>query len=344
MLALCFFASSCRRAEPSVRPAFYHWRTALHLTGQERLHLDSLGAKRLYVKFFDVDWDAGTGGPVPLAQVQIDTAKLSGLEIVPTVFITNRTFLNLAPEAVPALADRIFDKMTELSAPLLLAGHDLPVSFQFDCDWSGQTGEKFFALIEHFRKKMPPDGELSATIRLHQVKYFDKTGVPPVDRGVLMCYNTGDLEDWETQNSILDPATVRLYMPARAYPLPLDFALPLFRWGVLFRDGRMIKLLNDLGSEDLADTLRYAPLGPNRFEVKKSTFLQGHYLYTGDRIRLESARQPDLEAAALLLRSGMFRKPAHADTLIAVFYHLDTSTMRDFSVEQIEKVLDVLRD
>jgi hypothetical protein len=355
----CWLFCGCKEeAAPVVSPAFYHWQTHLQLTENERLHLDSLGVKKLYVKFFDVDWDEASSQPVPHAQVEIDTARLAGLEIVPTVFITNRTFLNLKMAEVPGLAERIFDKMEELAKPLTQPltpkgepdGEDFRIDeIQFDCDWTEQTREKFFALLEHFKMKMrsssliPHPSSLSATIRLHQLRFFEKTGVPPVDRGMLMFYNMGDLEAWETENSILDPETASRYLrspqssvlsPQSLYPLPLDVALPLFRWGVLFRDGRLIKLINNLGVEDLMDTERFNKIAPHRYEVKKSTYLQGYYLYEGDRLRLEAVDSEQLEAAAAMLR---FVK---SGTATVAFYHLDTTTIKLFSHEKLEKVLD----
>lgn len=328
----------------TIQPAFYHWQTHFQLTAGEQLYLEALGTKKIYIKFFDVDWDAETAQPVPLALAEIDTGGLAGLEIVPTVFITNRTFLNLNTEDIPGLSDRIFEKINALSAPLRNSCTSGFSSVQFDCDWSEQTKEKFFALLKYFRIKMHSPGScfqspapsLSATIRLHQLKFFEKTGVPPVDRGMLMFYNMGDLEDWETENSILDLKTASLYLTNGKceYPLPLDIALPLFRWGVLYRDGRLIKLINNLGGEDLEDSLRFTQFSPSRFEVKKSTYLQGYYLYEGDLLRLEEVKAHQLEAAARML------KPCISGTTTAAFYHLDTTTVKMFSHVQLEKVLE----
>ena len=45
---------------------------------------------------------------------------------------------------------------------------------------------------------------MSATIRLHQVKYRADTGVPPVDRGMLMAYNLLPPDQAGERSSILD--------------------------------------------------------------------------------------------------------------------------------------------
>lgn len=342
LLGLCFICcaiSDCQSPhEPSnvVVPAFYHWQTQLRLSSAEQNYLASLHVKKLYVKFFDVDWDETSRQPIPLASVEIDTIRLTGLEIVPTIFITNRCLLNLPMLEVDSLAGRIFQKINSL-AP------NSPSEIQFDCDWTEQTQARFFALLTSFKERLahrPPTSVhsptlLSATIRLHQLKYSEKTGVPPVDRGMLMCYNMGDLDDWTTENSILDTEILKSYLSSSVnYPLPLDMALPLFRWGVLFRDGRLVKLLKDLSEADLQDTSRFNKTATNRYEVKKSTYLQAHYLYAGDQLRLEAVSAEALAAATDLvnpLRSG-------PPTTIA-FYHLDSTIVSLFSKKNIQETL-----
>ncbi len=310
-------------------PAFYHWKTQLHLSQHEQHYLEAIGGKKLYAKFFDVDWDETTAQPMPLATIELDSALLGNFEIVPTIFITNRTLVNLPIQQMDSLAGLIFYKIKSLALrPFYEA--------QFDCDWTKQTQAKFFALLERFKDKAPRTA-LSATIRLHQLKYFEKTGVPPVDRGMLMCYNMGDLDDWATENSILDIEVAKNYLPKNsgaAYPIPLDFALPLFRWGVLFRDGRMIKLLNDLNAANLEDTSRFKKTANNRYEVLKSTYLNAHYLYAGDQLRLEGVSEEDLLKVATLL--GKWRNDT---SLTVAFYHLDSTAISLFPKEKITEVL-----
>lgn len=309
-------------------------------------YLAQTGAHKLYVKFFDVDWDGQR--PVPLAEVEIDTAGLSSLDVVPCVFITNRCMAQLPADAVNDLAERILRKTFELAAqrPSMRIRE-----FQADCDWTASTRERYFDLLRVLRQRLHERQiSLSVTVRLHQYRYPDQAGVPPADKGLLMCYNTGDVEDPAETNSILRPEILESYLRhARPYPLHLDAALPVFRWGVLFRQGRMIRLLHALEAEHLNDTARFHALDdtPERiypvhlesaerfhapdntcYEVVRSTFLQGHYLYAGDRLRLEAPTLQDLQQAAQMLRP-LWKRNTSPSTL--AFYHLDTLNMRHFS-------------
>ncbi|MCB0616008.1 MAG: hypothetical protein KDC75_21975, partial [Phaeodactylibacter sp.] len=327
LLALTLLLSCQKPKERIVIPAFYHWQTHLELSPPEQGLVQQLGVQRLYVKFFDVDWDPELRAPVPLAPVELAPETYAGLELAPTVFITNRTLQRLPPEQAPGLADKIYDKIFSLAAQ----DSSLHIrEVQLDCDWTGSTREAYFQLLSHLRKKLAPrDVLLSATIRLHQARYPERTGVPPVDRGILMFYNMGQLQQWEEPNSILNLEAAKPYLEGYpTYPLPLGLALPLFRWGVLFRDGEMIKLINNLPEERLADHPKYKPLAPNRYEVVEGTFLEGHFLYPGDRIRLESVTPEQLFAA--VERLGELPWP---DTLEVVFYHLDSVVVERYGAE-----------
>lgn len=83
--------------------------------------------------------------------------------------------------------------------------------------------------------------KLSATIRLHQLSMTP----PPVDRGILMMYNTGDVKQLSCQKPILDMKDVVPYIQhLDSYPLPLSAAYPLFSWRILFREGKFVGIMH----------------------------------------------------------------------------------------------------
>ncbi len=337
LMALILF--SCQR-ETKVEPAFYHWQTNLTLSPTEQAYLDSLHVKKLYAKFFDVVWDANREMPIPVAEVEIDKIEywsIGALVIVPCVFITNETFQNLPDDKVVWLATRVGEKLAERWQQL---PEQTMREVQFDCDWTASTRGRFFRFLEIFQSKNPGI-QISATIRLHQVRDQAATGVPPVDRGMLMFYNTGDLENWQEENSILNLRIAMQYLASKnrrqssaiRYQIPLDLALPVFAWGVLFRDGRMIRLINNLRPEHLTDSSRFHKIASNRFEVIKSTYLDGYYLYRGDQLRTEAIDVQLLFQATDLLSDRLKNR-----NLTVAFYHLDTTMIKYFPHEILEKV------
>ncbi len=317
-----------------VSPAFYHWQTRLNLSDVEQKYLDNTYSNKLYVKFFDIDKQKGAPEPFPLARLQVDTNSFLPDTIVPTVFITNRSLLNLESSAVKLLAQRLYQLIQKLEQQFG------PVSIpeiQIDCDWSQQTRHNYFLLLETLREQyLSRDQLLSATIRLHQLKYPDQTGIPPVDRGMLMFYNMGEVTQWNETNSILNLETATQYIiPSAAYPIPLDLALPLFRWGVLFRDGQMIKLINELGPEQLQDTARFTQVDQSHIQVIKSTYLDGYYLYKGDQLRLEASELLDLRKAIEMLKPYFPRK-----SFTLAYYHLDMPIVQRFPHKALSNLIE----
>lgn len=326
-LFLVFISMACESpsSEPvKVERSFYHWQTRFDLTALEENYLDSLSVNRLYVKFFDIDKTSAQNFPSPVALLEVDTTSDIPSEIIPTIFITNRSLRGLGENETNVLAERIYKLILTLSQQM---DTEKIRGIQIDCDWSAQTKARYFQLLSTLRDQwMPPEMELSATIRLHQLKYADDTGVPPVDRGMLMFYNMGEVTEWEESNSILNNETAAKYIPSRYdYPLPLDLALPLFHWGVLFRKGKMIKLINGLSSQDLLDRERFRQVDSSHFEVIRSTYLEGYYLYRGDQLRLEDSKMEDLSLAVEMLRSYFPRK-----SFTLAYYHLDTPNLKRF--------------
>lgn len=303
VLSLALFISACQ-PKPQVHRAFYHWQTNLSISPTEQKSLQKLRVSRLYAKFFDVDWDEGQGQIVPLASIQIDTAGLKKLELVPVIYITNRTWGHVESEVqVETVAKKIIAKIDALAKPL---GKPSLSEIQIDCDWTASSRRVYFAFLEKLSEKLAQRKcLLSATIRLHQYKYPHRTGVPPVSSGTLMLYNVGELESWEEENSIFSQSAVEAYAPFPKYPLPLDVVLPAFSWGVLFREGEMIRLLNELRVEDLQGDARFEQIAPQRFRVQKSTYLKGHYLYQGDLLRIETCGYAELLAAARFARKHL---------------------------------------
>jgi len=338
ILFLVFGFQACKKKTSTrkISPAFYHWQTNLKINQTEKNYLDSLQVKTLYAKFFDVDWDNKRQAPEPQAQVILNQKNLTNLNIVPTIFITNRTLKHLPDSLVQQFADNIVTQ-------IYLLAKQIPIlkikEVQIDCDWSLQTKIIYFELLHKIRQSLEQKGsKISATIRLHQIKYFQKTGVPPVDRGTLMFYNMGDLENVNTKNSILDLEIAKQYLiNFDKYPLPLDLALPIFSWGVVIRDGKMIKLINQLSNTDLNDHTRFLKINEKRYQLIKSTYLDGYYLYKDDIIRLEDVSIEQLKNTAQLLSGVLKREDFHL-----IFYHLDDSTIKHFPHDNLETLIDIL--
>jgi hypothetical protein len=324
---------SCQPTDKAQRhdltPAIYHWKTTFSPTNFEQRTLNRLEVEKLYVRFFDVDWNAKIGEATPKAPVQFTTPKI-GYTVVPVVFITNQTLMNLPMTGIPILARNISNEIKQIAQKHAITFQEV----QFDCDWSATTGGQYFALLRSLRAML--DVPLSATIRLHQIKYADKTGVPPVERGMLMAYNVADWKRADTKNSIWDASVADRYLPfLEKYPLPLDVVLPIFRWTLVYRNGRFLNILNDVSRNQLTTSIFLAsmPTDSNRFVARQDTSALGMMMRKGDVFRTEEITVHELKKAQQSILSRIKN-----EAVTFALYHLDSTNLAQYRYENLQSL------
>jgi hypothetical protein len=305
ILLAFILALGCSHTADSPPPhrAFYYWRTTFSLSDPEKSALAELHVDRLYVRMFDVEWNDGpafageiTGAHVP-----------SGLDIVPVVFIRADVLKHAPGEA---LAREILRRVQARADALGFTPHEL----QIDCDWTDTTKGAYFDLLRHLRGSFA----LSATIRLHQIKYRERTGVPPIDRGTLMFYNMGQFSADPEARAIFDAdAAARYLARVRDYPLPLDVALPIWSWTLQLRDDRVVDLLRATDPDELPALDFLRPVAADRYEVTRNAFLHGVLLREGDQLKIEVTGPAEALAAASMIAGHL--APAESPRTVMLF-------------------------
>lgn len=320
--------SQTERSDKQITPAFYHWKVAYNPTPSEVRELKRLVVNKLYIHFFDVDWDAHTHQPVPKAFVQFRQKPVG--TIVPVVFITNRTLINVSPNGLPDLASHISQAIKRISQKSGLTFREV----QFDCDWSTHTRDRYFQLLTLLKNQL--NCPLSATIRLHQIKYTDQTGIPPVTRGMLMLYNVADWKRADTRNSIYDPAVANQYLSfVSTYPLPLDIVMPLFRWTIVYRNNRFLVFLNNIDRNVLINSgFLEAQSDSTRFIATRDTSAFGVAVRRGDLFRTEAVT-PDM----LLQEKAHLLNQISSQRLTFALYHLDSTILASYPRETLQTLL-----
>jgi hypothetical protein len=328
LLILIALIAACRHQSKPL--SFYYWKTKFSLNGFEKNILKEQAVKKLYVRYFDVDLKPGETQPAPVSPIQLDTA-IRAYQVAPVIFIKNRTFEQLPAAAVPALAKNVFALVTQINQAQNLTTREI----QFDCDWTERTRDLFFQFIRAYRALA--DQTISATIRLHQVKYKERTGIPPVDYGVLMYYNMGAITG-DNNNSIYDRAVANRYNSyVRSYPLPLDVALPVFSWGLTIRDGKVVELLNKIDFTQFENDSNFIPRGlginKNRYLAKHACFKAGYYFRERDEIKQEHVSADDL-----LEITDQINKYSNHRIGKLIFYDLDSTNLIQYEKDFLEKV------
>ena len=323
-----FLLGACRQRSKSL--SFYYWRTSFHTDSVETAALRSNHVSTLYTRYFDIDFLPGDTAPSPVSPIIWDSSALQ-LQLVPVVYIKNRVFEHLTPYEVIQLCNNVHRLVNGISAIKKIN----PAEIQFDCDWTENTQPAFFHFLQQYRSLSKQ--RISCTIRLHQVKYPQQTGIPPVDKGILMYYNMGNI-DAGSLNSIYDKSIAASYIPALGnYPLPLDIALPIFAWAQQVRNGKIIKLLNKMNFQHFENDSNFTPLPQHRYSVKHACFHGGYYFSEHDEIKTEqvSARQ---------LMEIVEQVNQHSNHRIGnlIFFDLDKENLVLYDQTVFRKVLDKL--
>ncbi|MCT7547834.1 hypothetical protein N5U18_04995 [Aliarcobacter butzleri] len=248
-----------------IQISFYSWENSF-----EEQNIN----EKLYIKVLDVNFST----KLELLKTNI---KETPKNFIPVIYITNETMKNvdysLVSKAIlETLKNYKFDEI------------------QIDCDWSLSTRSNYFNLLEDLKEKL--NKTISATIRLHQIKYYTKTGIPPVDYGVLMYYNMSNIGDFNTKNSILDNEIAKKYhYNFDVYPLKLKLALPLYSQAIQFREEKAISLFEGVEEKDFNND--FEKLENNRYKVLNSHYFKGRYIYKDDIFRLENSNEQDIKIA-----------------------------------------------
>ena len=227
------WACSPRERGEQVRSVYY-WSTVFQLDSAQQDFIREQQVGRIYLRYFDVVVN-GEDKVMPNATVRFLSGQPKGVEIVPTIYIMNECMTR----DVSQLDSLLLGRVMQMSETNDIAGVK---EIQIDCDWTMRTRKVYYdflkRLVDRAKEK---DVKISTTIRLHQLTQ----PVPPVERGVLMMYNTGDVRKWEGTNPILDMKDAGPYMRhLKKYDLPLSTAYPVFAWQVLFRGDKYIGIMH----------------------------------------------------------------------------------------------------
>jgi len=321
----------CRKSGPE--RSFYYWKTTFHLSALEEKRLDDLNVNKLYLRLFDVDWDEVKNMASPVGKICFVSKPKLNIEFIPVVYIVNKTLQKTATVDIKNLAVKVLN----LSGGLMKTNGLKFKELQIDCDWTETTHDKYFQLLTYLKAELNKNGQiLSATIRLHQVKYATVTGIPPVNRGMLMYYNIGKIDAASPRNSIYNKEDASKYISyISKYPLPLDVALPAFSWGVHVRGDKVVDLLNNLSSLDFKNNTNFRPTDSTQLVADSSFFFRGFYFIRNDRIKLEEVT-PNLCLQAAQQLTGKLKESPGSVAL----FHLDSLMMTRYDEKQLEEIFD----
>ncbi|MDQ6469996.1 hypothetical protein RB619_05010 [Flavobacterium sp. LHD-80] len=313
---IMFFVSCKNEIEP--KPSFYYWKTIFNLNNEEKNILKENSINKIYIRYFDVALKDNI--PLPLLPI-IFKEQPENLEIVPVIFIKNEVMLNQSLNTSD-LADKIKNLIDQINKKNNLHIKEI----QFDCDWSKQSRDNYFAFLSLFKTKF--NCSLSATIRLHQIKYLKLAGIPNVDRGVLMYYNMSTLDS--NDNLIYDRNIAKEYLKnLKDYPLKLDLALPVYSWIIHRRNNKVLALYSKTDIEQFYLGNNFKTIRNNQVIVKNNLLKDGIFYKKGDIIQIDVVQKKDLYEMIKDLGPKLKNTPNEL-----IFYDLDPINLKPLSDEK----------
>jgi hypothetical protein len=321
LLLLLAFLFSCQTKKQAPL-SFYYWKQTFELTKEQQKLLKETKTERLYVKFFDVILDENNQ-PKPISKIQFK--ERTKLEVIPCVFIQNDVFRYA--NDVHFLAKKISHLIDEIADHQSLNIKEI----QIDCDWTKGTRDDYFAFLEEL-KNQQGETKLACTIRLHQIKYQERSGIPPVEKGLLMCYNMDDIEQISTPNSIVSSKVLTQYVNEDTqYPIKLDLALPIYQWGLIFRLGKLSVISNDLSLQDLPIE-SISRVGENTYKVKEDVVANETNFCKGDLIRFETS------SPKTLVQLAEYFKKTNLTFNQVIFYHISQEHLNKYNASTLSSI------
>ena len=364
LLFVVLNGASCENDHEVIR-SFCYWKTDLNFQKEDDSLVKELNVKHLYVRFFDVDWNPYAKEPLPVATIGNVSLNQSNPEITPSIFITNEVVLQSNKKQLDSLAVRIAKrvnqigiKMNETKADVIanaivypkdyykqknykqlnydsvkaLELAKLKVDFKeilIDCDWSEKSKDNYFYLVKQIKKGFPT-AQISSTIRLWQYKFASKAGIPPVDKGLLMCYNLTKPDDFKTKNSIATSDELAQYITHGDYKLKLDIALPLYSWAVVFRGNQFKGIISDY-DQLLNDSIKLKKMSGTKYVLEDDILVGQTYLRNGDEIRIEKISDDELDKMISIVKG----KIKIDNQTRVTFFSFDKKYINDYGTQNI---------
>ena len=141
LLAVVTGLAGCREQQTESLPtgnAVYYWRTDLRLDSTERAFLRTYDIKKVYCRYFDVVMRDGE--PMPNATLTFSDTLPAGVEMVPTVYITE----DCMHEPHNGLAEKLVERIRQMNETNDISGVR---EIQIDCDYTARSRRVYYDFL-----------------------------------------------------------------------------------------------------------------------------------------------------------------------------------------------------
>ena len=142
VVLLVLLTISCQKQrELDEGNAVYYWRTDFRLDSTERAFLRQYHINKVYCRYFDVVMDTVQGqGPKPNATITFSDTLPEGIELIPTVYITE----DCMHQPHQGLAEKIVKRILQMNET---NGIRNVREIQIDCDFTSRSMKAYYQFL-----------------------------------------------------------------------------------------------------------------------------------------------------------------------------------------------------
>lgn len=299
----------------------YDWETQVVWTPERNRYIAESDMKKLYLKCFETD-----GSDFIYTKIQGNFPTT--IDIVPVIRLNSDYFLHTR-EPIAIQSSRLFQEIVQFQQQ-----HRLPTfsEIQVDFDYSANNRAIYFSLLKSL--KIVSKDKITITLNLEKLK--EKQALPPVDGAMLMLYDfSGDALGMPT---IFNESHLFLYQEAlKNYPMPLSFAIATFSRTSLVRNHAVMATF-PFDDAVLRHDAHFVFSGNNRYEVIKTTDLQGIHLEQGDILLSDKADLDTIKKSIAFIQSA-----TQQEKIEIVFFSISSHMMHQFPAMQLTNSISGLK-
>ena len=123
----------------------YYWRTDLHLDSTERAFLKQHHINKVYCRYFDVVMSDDGTEPKPNATIAFTDTLPAGIELIPTVYITE----DCMHKPHKDLAEKLVKRIMQMNETNHIGNvHEI----QIDCDYTSKSRATYYQFLSSWSK------------------------------------------------------------------------------------------------------------------------------------------------------------------------------------------------
>ena len=249
---------------------------------------------KLYIKYFDIEWDKTKKQATFKNIVHFKDKPVRPFYIVPCIYIEKRMLNNSDIAFLEDLANKACIQILNLNEKYQL--NENIIEIQIHYQWNNENLRNYLTFLKFINKNnLLEDKILTINIPLNQLQELQNIKNLPFEKGMLQCFNFQNSDNYNNQNSIFDLTEAEKYIDKiNSCEFPLDFNLPSFSRCIVFNNEKYIYQTIKFDKNILSNYEIYENIQQNYYKALINNEINGMEIQKNYIIRFENVKEDDL--------------------------------------------------